>query len=31
LMISHRTTALNQMDGCYQLIDGKLQSFPLPC
>ena len=31
LMISHRTTALNQMDACYQLIDGKLQRFHLPC
>ena len=31
LMISHRTTALNQMDGCYQLIDGKLQRFNVPC
>lgn len=27
LMISHRTTALTQMDACYQLIDGKLLSL----
>lgn len=27
LMISHRTTALSQMDACYQLIDGQLSSL----